>query len=139
MYIATMGLLACLPGGRSFAAAQPEPRRVLFIAGVSQEARGAHEFAAGSNLLAEALNRSGLPLTAEVSVGWPESDARVEAADLLVLYSDGLEDHVAKGRAPFLRRRLDAGRKLAVLHFALEPPEGDAELKKVLVDAIGGR
>ena len=58
---------------------------------------------------------------------------------MLVLYSDGLEDHVAKGRARQLRQRLDSGRKLAVLHFALEPPEADAELRKVLVDAIGGR
>lgn len=133
------GLVAWLPGGVSFAATQPEVRRVLFIAGVSNEARGAHEFAASSRILAESLNRSGLAVAAEVSVGWPESDAQVDAADLLVLYSDGLEDHVAKGRAARLQQRMDAGRKLAVLHFALEAPEGDAALRKLLLDAVGGR
>ncbi len=118
--------------------AAESPRRVLFIAGPKSHDRDMHEFPRGAALLAEALNRSGLPMVADVSLGWPQSDATVAAASLVVLYSDGLENHVAKSHAAALRARLDAGKSLAVLHFALEPPGDDPALRQVLLDAIGG-
>jgi len=118
--------------------AAESPRRVLFVAGAKSHDRDIHEFPRGAELLAEAVNRSGLPLAAEVSLGWPQSDAAVAQADLVVLYSDGLEAHVAKGHAGALRQRLNAGKPLAVLHFAVEPPADDAALRDVFRDAIGG-
>jgi hypothetical protein len=98
-----------------------------------------HEFPRGAELLAEALNRSGLPLAADVSLGWPQSDATIVQASLVVLYADGLESHVAKGHVAALRNRLNAGKPLAVLHFALEPSENDPALRQLLLDAIGAR
>ncbi len=117
----------------------PAPRRVLFIAGPKSHGPGVHEFPAGAELLAEALNRSGVPVAAEVSAGWPAEVARLHAADLVVVYSDGLADHVARGHAPELRLRLNSGQGLAVLHFALEPPDDDPDLTRLVADAIGGR
>ena len=114
------------------------PRRVLFVAGPKSHDRDIHEFPRGAELLAEAVNRSGLALTAEVSLGWPQSEAVVAAADLLVIYSDGDEANIAHGHAEALRQRLTAGRALAVLHFALEPAADDAALRDIFRDAIGG-
>ncbi len=117
--------------------ATESPRRVLFIAGPKSHDRDIHEFPRGAELLAEALNRSGLPVAADVSLGWPASDAAVTDAGLVVIYSDGLEAHVAKGHSAVLRERLSAGKPLAVLHFALEPGD-DPALRQLLLDAIGG-
>ncbi|MSU23312.1 MAG: hypothetical protein EXS32_05745 [Opitutus sp.] len=132
------GLLALLAVSAAFAATDPAPRRVLFIAGPKSHDRDVHEFPRGAELLAEGVNRSGLPLTAEVSLGWPSSATTVGQADVVVLYSDGLTAHVANGHAAALRQRLSAGKALAVLHFALEPAAEEAGLKDVLRDALGG-
>ncbi|MBP7140991.1 MAG: ankyrin repeat domain-containing protein [Opitutaceae bacterium] len=112
-------------------------KRILFVAGEKSHAPGAHEFPAGSGLLANALNASGLGVAAEVSPGWPGDIAALERADLIVLYSDGLERHVARGKGGWLRARMERGKALAVLHFALEPPADDPELRALLLDATG--
>ncbi len=110
---------------------------VLLIAGPKSHAPGAHEHPAGCELLAKHLQASGLPLTVEVSQGWPQDASKVAAADTLVIYSDGLAGHVAAGKVAELRKRYEAGKGLAVLHFALEPD--GAEMAALLDDAIGGR
>jgi trehalose utilization protein len=118
-------------------AAEPA-RHVLFVVGPKSHDRDIHEFPRGAALLAEALNRSGLPVSAEVSLGWPTTESKVLAADLLVIYADGDEANVAHGHAAVLRQRLKAGRALAVLHFALEPAADDDALREIFRDAIGG-
>lgn len=120
-------------------AATDGPKTVLLIAGPPSHGPGVHRFPAGAELLAEAINQSGAHVRAAVSLGWPQDPAQVAAADLLVLYSDGLGGHVARGRAAVLRARWEEGRPLAVLHFALEPPEDDPALARLLMDAVGGR
>lgn len=109
---------------------------VLFIAGEPSHGPGEHRFPEGGALLSDALNASGLPLRAEVSLGWP-ADAKLAAAHAIVLYSDGLEGHVAAGKVAALRRHVGAGKGLAVLHFALEPARG--ELADFLLENVGGR
>ncbi len=110
--------------------------RILFIAGEPSHGPGEHRFPEGCALLAEALNKSGLPVEAEVSAGWP-ADPILTRAQSVVLYSDGLDRHVAAGHVPALQHQLRAGRGLAVLHFAVEPAPGD--LADFLLDALGGR
>ncbi|MFO1446804.1 MAG: ankyrin repeat domain-containing protein [Opitutaceae bacterium] len=120
-------------------AAAEAGRSVLLIAGPPSHGPGLHEFPRGCALLAEALNGAGLPVRAEVSLGWPADATQVERADVVVLYSDGLAGHVARGKGDALRQRFKAGKALVVLHFALEPPDDDPELKAVIFDAVGGR
>jgi hypothetical protein len=122
-------------GSVAFLFSAPPPL-ILFVAGEPSHGPGEHRFPEGCALLATALNGSGLALRAEVSRGWP-SDERLQVATALVLYSDGLADHVANGRVPALRRHTGAGRGLAVLHFAVEPSPGD--LADYLLETIGGR
>lgn len=113
-------------------------RNVLLIAGPPSHGPGLHEFPRACDLLADALNQSGLPVRAEVSRGWPEDPARVRDADVVVLYSDGLKDHVARGHGAALAERTAAGRGLVVLHFALEPSEDDPALRAALLAGVGG-
>jgi len=113
-------------------------RQVLLIAGPPSHGPGLHEFPRACDLLAEALNQSGLALRAEVSRGWPAGAARVRDAEVIVIYSDGLKDHVARGQAAALAERTAAGRGLVVLHFALEPPDDDPALRAALLAGVGG-
>ncbi len=109
---------------------------ILFIAGEPSHGPGEHRFPDGAALLATALNSSGLPLRAEVSAGWPAA-AALGAAQTVVLYSDGLDRHVAEGKLDALRQHTAAGKSLVVLHFALEPSRGP--LADYLLETIGGR
>lgn len=117
-------------------AATAAERHVLFIAGPPSHGSGAHEHEAGSRLLADHLGSSGLGVTAEVVVGWPDDEAKVAAADAIVLYSDGLKDHVAAGKHDALLARVEAGKGHVVIHFAVEP--GEPQLAAALQAAIGG-
>ena len=110
--------------------------KILLIAGPKSHAPGAHEHPAGCELLAKHLNTCGLPLDVEVSQGWPADPAKVENADTLVIYSDGLDGHAAAGHIPALRKRYDAGKGLVLLHFALEPK--NEPMGKFFEQAIGG-
>ncbi len=109
---------------------------VLLVAGEPSHGPGEHRFPDGCALLAEALNQSGLDVKAEVSLGWPD-EAKLRAANALVLYSDGLDRHVAAGKLAALRQHVAAGKGLAVLHFALEPNRG--ELSDFILESVGGR
>jgi hypothetical protein len=125
-------LLSCI----GFASAALAETPVLFIAGPKSHGVGQHEHPAGCRLLADHLNACGLGILAEVSEGWPSDTAKTAAAETLVIYGDGIDDHPAKGRLAELRARHKAGKGLAVLHFALEP--ADAEMAAFFDEAIGG-
>lgn len=129
-------LTRCLVFSLLLAPLASAEKAVLLIAGPKSHGPGQHEHPAGCELLAQHLRGSGLGIHAEVSLGWPQDAAKIAAADTLVIYGDGLADHIANGHLPALRQRLDAGKGLAILHFALEP--GDPELAKLLDAAIGG-
>jgi type 1 glutamine amidotransferase len=113
---------------------QATPSKVLFVAGGPSHGPGVHAFHEGSSLLAEALNASDLGFQAEVSLGWPET---IEGYDALVLYSDGLDAHVARGQVASLQTHVERGGGLAVIHFALEPHPGP--LADFLLHTLGGR
>jgi len=127
-----LGFSAALGWGAASAA----ERQVLFIAGPPSHGAGAHEHEAGVRVMADHLESSGLGVTTEVVVGWPEDAAKVAAADALVLYSDGLEQHVASGKHDALLARVEAGKGHVVIHFAVEP--GEPQLTAALQTAIGG-
>lgn len=111
-------------------------KSVLFIAGPKSHGPGQHEHPAGCALLAEHLNASGLPVSATVSQGWPADNAAIETADTIVIYADGLEHNPANPHLDALRRHYQAGKGLAVLHWALEP--ATPELAALWDEHIGG-
>jgi len=117
------------------APASAAPRTVLLIAGPKSHAPGEHEHPAAVQLLADHLNTSGSNISAEISLGWPTDPQKLNA-DSIVIYGDGLKKHPAIGHADALIQRHQAGKGLAVLHFALEA--GDPELIRALDLTIGG-
>jgi ankyrin repeat protein len=117
------------------ASALGETKRILFIAGPASHGWNQHEFPAGCEMLAQSLNESGLNLEASVSLGWPKDASLLESADAIVLYSDGNDLHVAKGKASELEALHANGTAFAVLHYALEP--GDPDLNRFLEQSIG--
>jgi type 1 glutamine amidotransferase len=128
--------LAALGLALPLLAATPAAALIVIAAGEPSHGPGEHRFPAGARVLADALNASGLPLRAAVTEGWPEP-ALIRDAASVVLYSDGLDRHVAKGHVAELRAHSRSGRGLSVLHFAVEPSSG--ELADYLLETLGGR
>ncbi len=116
--------------------ASAEGARILLIAGSKSAVSGVHEYPPACALLAKWLRGCGLPVTVDVSLGWPQDPAKVAAADTIVIYSDGLAGNVAVGHVAELRSRYDAGKGLAAMHCALKPE--NAEMAGLFDDALGG-
>ncbi|MCX8513069.1 MAG: ThuA domain-containing protein, partial [Chthoniobacteraceae bacterium] len=107
------------------ASAVAEPR-VVFLAGGRSHGPGEHEFYAGCQILAKALNeQSGLNIKADVIKGWPSDDSVLDGAKAVVIYADGTSV-VGKGW-----EKMDALAKKGVgimfMHYAVHPnaPEGE--------------
>ena len=65
-------------------------KNILFIAGDTKHRHGFHEYKAGSIILANALNESGLPVHAKVHwYGWPEDESIFKDVDACIIYADG--------------------------------------------------
>ncbi|MEO0414904.1 MAG: PVC-type heme-binding CxxCH protein, partial [Verrucomicrobiota bacterium] len=98
-------------------------KRVLFVAGNTVHNHGFHEYRAGSLFLANALNQSGLPITARVHWwDWPEDESVFEGVDTIVMYSDSGGKLTADQYAR-LDKRIQAGTGLVMMHYALHPEE----------------
>ena len=110
---------------------------ILLIAGPKSHGPGEHEHQTGCELLARHLQSSGLALSAEVSLGWPQDAAKIAAADTIVIFGDGTGINPAVGHVPALRQHYEAGKGLVVLHWALEP--ADPVMAALFDDALGGR
>jgi type 1 glutamine amidotransferase len=111
------------------------PREILLIAGEPSHAAGEHEFPDDFELLADCLNAAGLPIRATMVRGWPAPE-QLASADCLFLFSDGLQQHVARGRVADLEAHVAAGRGLGVMHFALEP--SDEAMAALFDEVLGG-
>jgi putative membrane-bound dehydrogenase-like protein len=124
--------LIAVAGGRAAVAA--EPHRIVFLAGGRSHGPGEHEFHAGCQLLAKALNESGLSVKAEVIQGWPKDAAVLDGAKALVFYSDATSV-VGKGweKTDALVR---AGTGVMFMHYAVHPSKADGE--KYFRPWIGG-
>ncbi len=110
--------------------------QVLLVAGKPSHGWNEHEFPSGCNVLADALNQSGLGIRATVSLGWPDNLDTLEDIAAVVVYCDGGSDHVFEGRVAELERLRSKGTGFVFLHYALEPAT-DA-LAAFMTEAIGG-
>jgi len=113
-----------------------DPVKVLFVAGEPSHGWNKHEFPAGSEVLARALNESGLAIEASVSRGWPADATAFDGVGAVVVYCDGVELHVANEKVDQLQTLYEAGVSFVFLHFAVEP--GNEALAAFLSESIGG-
>ncbi len=120
----------------SLTAAAPV-NKVLFIAGNPSHGPGEHEHRAGCMLLADHLNKSGLPITATVSTnGWPKDASVFEGISAVVMYADGGPGHPALNHLDELKKLADKGVGIGCIHYAVEIPKGPPG--DAFVDLIGG-
>ncbi|WP_372807771.1 ankyrin repeat domain-containing protein [Pontiella sp.] len=112
------------------------PKSVLLVAGKPSHGPGEHEFTAGCDLLAQALNGSGLGIAATVEHGaWPAADALANV-DAVVVYCDGNKQHLLLNKEAELLALSDRGVGIVFLHYALDGMPG--RLDDTLMKVVGG-
>jgi len=130
---------ACLLG-TAIVHAEPEPaakKKIVFIAGRPSHGPGQHEHRAGCMLLADQLDKSGLPLeTTVVTNGWPADESVFNGASAIVIYADGGPLHPANSHLDKLKALAKDGVGIGCIHYAVEIPKGDAG--NTFLDLIGG-
>lgn len=113
-------------------------KKIVLVAGKPSHGPGAHEFNAGSMLLAKCLNAvPGYKAVVEKG-GWPEDESAFDGADAVLFYMDGGSGHpVAKPEHIKKIRELAArGVGIGFAHFAVECLTG--EPGQTWQDLIGG-
>jgi type 1 glutamine amidotransferase len=112
-------------------------KKIVFIAGRASHGPGEHEHRAGCMLLADQLNRSGLPVHAVVVTnGWPEDESVFQDAAAVIMYADGGPHHPAMPHLGTLRKMAQAGVGIGCIHYGVEIPNG--EPGDTFLDLIGG-
>ncbi len=92
-------------------------KKIVFVAGRPSHSPGEHEHRAGSMLLADQLNKSGLPVDAVVTTdGWPKDNSIFVGASAVFIYADGVG--------------------IGCIHCAVEIPKG--EPGNAFLDLTGG-
>ena len=96
--------------------------KVVLIAGEKSHPSGQHEFAAGSRLLARALNeQSGLDIeVVVVNNGWPKDEAVFDGAKAVVCYADGGGKHPFVGHLDKVDALAKAGVGIMCMHYGVE-------------------
>ena len=99
--------------------------RILWIVGGPSHGYGEHEYRAGAELLAGALQAAAPGFEVVVQRGWPAPGVLAEAA-AVVLSMDGRGAHLALPHLEELERETDRGLGVLALHWAVHVPRGDA-------------
>lgn len=108
--------------------------KIVIIAGEKSHPSGQHEFAAGSRLLARALNeQSGLDVEAVVVTnGWPKDEAVFNGVKAVVCYADGGGKHPFIGHLDKVDALAKSGTGIMCMHYGVEvvPDQAGAEFTR---------
>lgn len=99
-------------------------RNVVLLAGRPSHGYASHEHHAGCQLLAKALNESGLNLKTTVIKIWPEDESVLDTADVIVSFADGGRGHPLLRHMGKIDECMKRGAGLVCLHYAVEVPTG---------------
>ena len=100
--------------------ADGETKNILFLAGDTKHRHGFHEYKAGSILLANAINESGLPVKAKVHwYGWPKNEKMFDDVDACIIYADSGGDFGEK--YSFLDQKIKNGMGIMFMHYGVHP------------------
>ncbi|MES2438246.1 MAG: ThuA domain-containing protein [Verrucomicrobiota bacterium] len=134
--VACVATLMVVPRALALVATPPK-KKIVFVAGNPSHPRGEHEHRAGCMLLADQLNKSGLPIEAVVTTnGWPKDESVFNNASAVVIYSDGGGGHPALKQLDALKKLARNGVGIGCIHYAVEIPKGDPG--DTFLDLIGG-
>jgi type 1 glutamine amidotransferase len=114
-----------------------DKKKIVLVAGKASHGSGEHAHGDGCALLADALNKSGLPVLAAVyKDGWPADPTALDNADALSIYCDGGDGHIVLPHLEEVDRLAKKGMGIACLHYAVEVPKEKAGAK--FLEWIGG-
>jgi type 1 glutamine amidotransferase len=99
-------------------------RKVVLLAGRPSHGYGSHEHRGGCDILARAINESGLPIDAVVVDLWSDDQELIESADCFVSFADGGGGHPLLRHLEELGELMRRGAGLVCLHYAVEVPVG---------------
>lgn len=118
-----LALLVSLLGGRAMRA---ETAKVVFISGSPSHGPAQHEHRAGNLLLADALNRSGLDVTAKLvpHYGYPKDASVLEDASTIVIFCTGHRGHVLNPHLDEFDALMQKGVGVVMIHWATEAEKG---------------
>lgn len=130
----SFGLLAVTALGLLASPAVMAKTKIVIIAGAKSHPSGQHEFAAGSDILARALNvQSGLDVEAVVlKNGWPADETVFDGAKAVVCYADGGPKHPFIGHLEKVESLAKAGVGIMCMHYGVEvvPDQAGAQFTK---------
>lgn len=102
-------------------------KKVVFVAGPRSHGYGSHEHYAGCVLLAKLLEGSVPDFKCEVvRDGYPKDTSVFDNCDAIVFFADGGGRHPAIGRLKEVDALADKGVGIAMLHYGVEVPKGEA-------------
>ncbi|BCU77041.1 ThuA domain-containing protein [Luteolibacter sp. LG18] len=135
--LAIAGAVTALLPFATVAKAEDAKKKIVFVAGRPSHPPGEHEHRAGCMLLADQLNKSGLPVEAKVvDNGWPQDASVFDGASAIVIYSDGGGGHPAIKQLEALKTFAKSGVGIGCIHYAVEIPKG--EPGNTFLDLLGG-
>ena len=95
--------------------------KILMLAGKDSHGFGAHEFKAGSHLLADALNESNLNIEAKVHYGgFPKDDSIFDGVSACIVYADA-GGKFAPDQCDALDEKIKAGMGIMFMHYGVHP------------------
>jgi len=103
-----------------------EKAKIVFISGSPSHGRMHHEHRAGNMILAEALNRSGLPVEAVLvpHYGYPKDTSILEDAATVVIFSTGHRGHVLNDHLESFDALMKRGVGVVMIHWSTEAVKG---------------
>ena len=119
-------------------AAAEENAKVVFLSGTPSHGRMKHEHRAGNLILADALNKSGLSVQAELvpHYGYPKDASILDDADAIVIFCTGHRGHVLAPRLDAFDKLMKKGTGVVMIHWATEAEKGDVGNK--FLEWMGG-
>ncbi len=135
VYVLFFSFLLVLPLGSSFAA---EKAKVVFVSGKPSHGRMAHEHRAGNMILADRLNKSGLPVETVLvpHSGYPKDESVFEGASTIVIFCTGHGGHVLNPKLKEFDAMMKKGVGVTMIHWATEAVKG--EPGKKFLEWMGG-
>jgi putative membrane-bound dehydrogenase-like protein len=114
-----------------------ETKKILFLAGDDSHGWGSHQHVGGTRILAKGMRNSALPVEVKVVREWPADELLLQQ-DALVIYADGWGRHPANGKLASLKKFMDQGGGLTVIHWAtgLGSPDAGNKEKDHSVDPV---
>lgn len=109
----------------------PDPKlaKIVLLAGSTSNKPGQHEYFAGCALLVQWLRETPGVWPVLVAEGWPKNEAILEGAKAVVVYADGGAKlpFLEQGRWDRMKRHVEKGAGIVVLHQAVDIPEDHAQ------------